>query len=415
MTVSIVEKWDRRISWSLMYYYFANAVNYTVKSVFPISSSLWNLISLVIGISIGIVLLGSIRQVYKRSSKIFIDSYVIFGALYLISTLMIMFRGEPTNLIREIAISTFAFYIPVGTYAVSVCNKKILYDVMLKGSNVLFALMTFRILANYGLVNTVKEELEYSMSFGYILIVPTLFHYNEGFQKRKTTYMVLFILDVFGILLFASRGVLLSIFAFVLYKTFVSARSASTKVLYAMFFLVVYVLISSYGDVMLNRTIVALDNRGVSSRTLNMIEANAIDDDSGRNYLYKVSYEMILEKPFFGWGLGGEYYHFAERLNQPDANTACSSHNGVLQAMVQFGVIGGLLASLFIIIPIFGLKKIKDSYLKDIITIYFCAYAIPSVTISSGFFVQPQIAIYLYLYYFSKKQLKIHSLPNRIS
>lgn len=401
-------KWDKRISWSLMYYFIASAVNYTIKSVFLISGSLWNLISLVIGVSIVIMLLISFREVYKRSSKQLLILYAIFSFLYLVSTIMCSSRGEPLNLLKEVAITTLVFYIPVGVYAVSVYDKQILYDVMLKASNVLFVLMAFRALANYGIGYTENEELEYSMSFGYILVVPTLFHFNEYIKNKKKVYLFLFILEVLGVVIFASRGVLLSIWTFIFYKLLISSKSTASKFYYTLLFVAIAVVVVLWGDSLLHGTINLLNSIGINSRTLNMLEADAIDSDSGRNYLYKISYDLIQERPFFGLGLGGEYYSFANIMGQTFPNTACSSHNGVLQAMVQFGIIGGVLASLIIVYPIFGIKRIQDFYLKDIIAIYFFAFAIPALTISSGFFVQPQIAIFLCLYYFREKPARLY-------
>ncbi len=400
-------KWDNRISWSLMYYFIASAVNYTIKSVFLISGSLWDLISLVTGVSIVIMLSISFREVYKRSSKQLLILYAVFSLLYLVGAVMCISRGEPLNLLREVAITTMAFYIPVGVYAVSVCDKKILYDVMLKASYVLFVLMAFRALANYGVGYSEKEKLEYSMSFGYYLVVPTLFHFNEYVKNKKKLYLLLFVLEVVGILLFASRGVLLSITAFVFYKLLVSSKSITSKFYYSLFFVAIAVVTVFWGDSILHETIGLLNGAGINSRTLNMLEADAIDADSGRNSLFIISFDLIQERPFFGLGLGGEYYTFAKKIGQLVPDTACSSHNGILQAMVQFGVIGGLLVSLIIVYPIFGIKRIQDFYLKDIIAIYYFAFAIPALTISSGFFTQPQIAIFLFLYYLRKKPVRL--------
>lgn len=398
------EKTDKRISWVLFYSFIANASNYTIKTTLPIAGSLRGTISVVIGASILFSYLLVIRHVFKRSQVTLFSSILFLGGLYLLSIILCDLRGEPLNLVFENARSTFLFFLPAGVFAVSVKDKRILYETMLKYTLIIDGLMTWVVLSNFlGFSPSGREQLEYSMSLGYIIIVPTILHLNEFFRTKKWLYLVLAILEVLVIFLFASRGVLLSVFAFLLYSILIRPQNIGGKVFGVVVIIVAYIMFQIYGGRMLEGSIDILENHGISSRTLNMASSGNLDDDSGRLHLFRISIEMIKEKPILGWGIGGECYHIAQSLGHPEADVGHTSHNGVLQAMVQFGFLGGLLFTFLLIYPIFCVKRLKNEYLKNIIPVLFCAYIVPAVTISSGFFVHSYIAIYAYLFYLRNK------------
>lgn len=389
-----------------MWSFIANALNYFIKSVFPLSTSMWSLLSIVIAISILAAYVLCLRVVWRRQSKVALFSIFLFGVIYGLSILLSISRGDPINIVEESARSTYLFYIPAGVFAVAVNDKSILYRVMLKASYFLSAMMLFRLFVNYNPLYASVEGYEYSMSFGYIIIVPTLLHFHEFLRSIRTVLFFLFIIELFAIILYASRGVLLSVFAIVIYESLLGMKRGPKKTFFIILMSGLAVGYLQFGDSLLNSTLGALESRGLQSRTLYMLSQDAIDSDSGRDYLFKLSYKMIGEKPLLGWGVGGECYEFSKYLHNDEANIACTSHNGILQAMVQLGIPLGLLLSFLIILPIFKARKIPDDYLRSIIVVYFCAYAVPCVTFSSGFLVQPQIAIYMYLYYISYKKQK---------
>lgn len=391
-----------------MWSFIASALNYFIKSVFPLSTSKWKSLSIIIAVSILVAYMLCLREVLRRQSKVAFVSILLFTVLYGLSVFFSVSRGDPINIVQESARSTYLFFIPVGVFAVAVNDKSILYRVMLKASYLLSAMMLFRMFANYNPLYASKEGYEYSMSFGYIIIVPTLLHLHEFLRSRKRVLLLLFIIELFSIILYASRGVLLSVFAIVIYESLLGIKRGPKKTFFIILLSGLAVGYLQFGGSMLNNAIGALESQGLKSRTLYMLSQDAIDSDSGRDRLWEISYDLIWEKPVLGWGVGGECYEFNRYLHNDEANIACTSHNGILQAMVQLGIPLGLFLSFLIILPIFKAHRIKDDYLRSIIVVYFCAYAVPCVTFSSGFLVQPQIAIYMYLFYVSyKKQKKL--------
>ena len=139
-----------------------------------------------------------------------------------------------------------------------------------------------------------------------------------------------------------------------------------------------------------------------------MIIAGSIEDSSGRDEIWKAGIKMIEKRPIFGWGLGGEYYELFKMENGlgDAANGSYTPHNGLLQNFVNFGLFGGLIANFIVSIPLFNLKKYKSVSTNALIQIFFCAVAIPNFISASGFFIKPEVAVYLYLFYFGNKVVK---------
>lgn len=390
-----------------MFSFIANTANYVIKSVLPISQSLWGTISIVIGMSIVLAWLSCIKEVYKRSSSLVLYSVVVFLFLLLYSVLLCVTRSEPIDIVVETFKQIFLFYLPTGLYVVSVYDKKILYKTMLKYSYIIFVLMAIRMMSNYNVITSRVEQVEYSMSFGYIILIPTILHLYEYMRSRKTLFLILSVIEIIALFVFASRGVLLSLFAFAIYSTIRGNRSQISKVFSFLILIVGFFLISVYGNQILKGSIDILGQYSIESRTLNMMAQENIDSDSGRKELFEISYKMIAEQPLLGWGVGGECHQFAKEIGQQTPDIHCSSHNGVLQAMVQLGIIGGLILTFLVIYPIFRIKRVKDEYHRRIIEVYYTAYVLPSITISSGFLIHPELAIMLFLFYFRNHKLRL--------
>jgi hypothetical protein len=184
--------WDYKISFYVVFYFFAEIANATIKTVFPIPDSLWAPLSALWGVVIIFLMLRSIKFVYKRSSTIIINSLYLFIFIYSLSLAMILLREEPLQAFwRGTVLMTFAWWIPVGVSACSVKNKQILYDVFLKWSYpmsiLLFACVFFR--RSDGLM---PGETEYNMFFGFHIVVPALFHINEFYRSHNKKILFLF-------------------------------------------------------------------------------------------------------------------------------------------------------------------------------------------------------------------------------
>lgn len=135
-----------------------------------------------------------------------------------------------------------------------------------------------------------------------------------------------------------------------------------------------------------------------------MLAEGSISDTSGRDEIWELCFNMIKQRPILGWGLGGEYVNIAKVIDGVSSSSASANeynpHNGIIQNFVCFGVIWGLIINYFVISPLLHLKKYKDKYLHDLILVFTAAALVPICISASGFFIRPEMAICLYLFYF---------------
>lgn len=396
----LVLKNDQKISFFVAFYFIASAANATMKVTLPIAESMYSLVSLFWGILIVFFMLKALNPVLRRSSAILRKSYIIFAILYIISIVMWMYRGEPVwSLFMSTGFLTFAWWIPVGVYSASVVNKDVLYNVLLKASYIISGILFLNLLFHTS--DTVDGAVEYDMFFGFAMITPTLFHINELFKQRKSGLAIIVVVEILALVLYANRGILLSLAFFLIYKFFF-AKKKKTSSVYKVIFVVLCIAFVVFNEAVVTGLASIFSQYGLQSRTLEMARENNLSDSSGRLEFWTNCFQMIGEKPIFGWGLGGEFVTLGQRLHNVfggDLGMA-SAHNGVVQLIVELGIMGGLYATYLFVKPVFGIKRISDTFVKDLILIYFSSYGITRLISADGFYYAPQVAVYFYLFYY---------------
>lgn len=393
--------YDYKISRACAIYFIMSVFNATVKTVAP-TSSIVSYMSLVSGGIIFLSYLLCICEVMRRSGRLLINSYMCFGAIYLLSLVLILCRNESCDLmISGSAFLTFCWWIPIGVFSSSIFDKRIYYEVLLKSSFILLALLAimffFHPLTKY-------DEFGYNMFFGYNMVIPTIFHLNELIKYKKKKYVFLVLAEFIMLLIYANRGAWMPIIFFIAYRyLFISYKNKSMVISLLSIGICLMVVFStlffSFVSVYLE------DNFGISSRTLELLLSGEMQSyKSGRDEIWMISKNMIYDNPILGWGLGGEFYHLAEAEGAiPDSTF--TPHNGILQNLVNFGVIGGFIASIMFIKPYFQLSRIKDSSYFDLCLI-FGSIIIANFYSASGFFIKPACAIFIYLFYNYKRWYK---------
>ena len=402
-----VEHWDRRISYAAGFYFIASVANATLKTILPIPDVYWSRLSAFWGVLIILSFVSCIKEVYRRNARLLIMSYAVFITVYLISIIQSLARSEPTQLILTgSALLTLAWWIPVGVYCSTVKNYSILYDALLKCSYVISALALSMFFFN----PAESSEIEYNMSFGYFIITPLIFHIHEWQKNHRLWLLFLFIIEFLVILIYANRGVLLSIIFFLIYKPFFSGNTKYWFIKISSVCVIMFMLTVYMNDIIL-WLLNLFEQFGYQSRSLSMIVSGTIEATSGRDEIWQDSYDMILQRPIFGWGLGGEFVHLAQIEGAFTPNSSYHPHNGLLQNMVNFGLIIGIIVNILILKPLIGITRIKNIYCKELIMVYGSAMVIPCCVSASGFFILPAVALYLYLYYFPYKD-KIIKIKN---
>jgi O-antigen ligase len=395
---------DRKLSFYVIFFFIIQALNATLKSLFVFGDSV-NL-SLLFGFVLLLVLARNLRYVAARSFSMLVISYLVFILLYSISALQSIYRGDPLDvLIGSSALWTFIFWIPMGLTVYSIRNMSILYEYLLKGSHILLLILLLNLLP----VIFFEEKLfsdgrEYNMFLSYALVLPALVYLNEYFNKKNFFILLVSSIVILVIFFYGSRGALLCVISFIGLKVFLKKEHLKKNIFLLIFILLIGVVIISYSSYLVQM----LDEYGVKSYTLDKI-ANG-NMHTGRGYIWESGVNLIAERPFFGYGLGGEFYQMTYEAHKL-LGTALSDrgvedlspHQGFLQLALNFGVIFGLIAGLYIVLSIFKLRTTDDLKLNDIIIISYTVFVVPAMTVSDGIFTKPGIAIYIYLILFYKR------------
>lgn len=395
--------WDVRLSWASTMFFIGSAVNAAIKLVFSLSSSFSSLLSIITGLVILSSYALCFKEMLRRSSNLFWKSVIVFFFVYAFSAIIILIHGDPLGqMIKGTAFLTFAWWIPTGVMACSVKDKSILYKVWVKASFIIsfFALIIF---AYHRPDEESTGGYEYNMFFGNCIILPLLIQ-MDYFTKNKKIWLFLFILIETGaMVLFAHRGVILSLIFFILYKIAFESKSIIKRVLGFMFIAISFFILTSSLQTIAEFSVNILDLFGLQSRTLDILAGGVITETSGRDDIWQVCYDMIREHPIFGWGLGGEYYQIGHRWAGVNIEEVTASayhpHNGILQNLVCFGIPLGTIISLFLLFPLINLNKTKDTSVHRLLVVFAAASVVPMCVSSANFFTTPGVAIYLYLFY----------------
>jgi len=403
-TIRNSEFWDKRISWYIVLFFIVQSLNAMIKTVFPISEDIWSRLSLGFGlISILYLLLFCIREVVRRGGKTLSYMLVLFISLYALSIFGSYLRGDPINITLSFsALWCFSWWLPVGICAFTIKDYKILYSVFVKSSYIVFFVLLFCFLQR----NNIAGSKEYNMSFGFQIVIPTLIHISEYYLKRKWYFLVLIAVELIMIFLYANRSILLCVSFFVVFLVLFGNSNYKRKffIVTAVCALVLFFVIG--GEAFLDYLVSFLDSKGISSRTITMMYEHNLDYDSGRSRIWNCCGTMIREKPFLGWGIGGEYYELSRLMGNLYNDSIIGTHNMLIQFFVEFGVILGFVLCLLVIVPVFKLHKIKDTYKFFILTVCYSATIIPCLISAAEPMQKPAMAVFLFIYYKkTKKQI----------
>ena len=408
--------WDERLSWASVFYFICDAANATVKSVLNIPESIWGLVSVGFGILILYSYTWGFREMMKRSSKVFWKTVFIFVLIYGYSLLMCSLSNYPTGpTLKGTALLTFAWWIPLGVFAGSVRDKTILYNVWVKASYIISIICI--LLFIFHNPNEEQQSAEYNMSFGFKIILPLIFQMNDYLKNKRMWLLIFIILQILLILIYGNRWRFLAIIFFFVYKFAFESNNPIKKIVAVIVLALFVIVMSANVQTLAEAAVTILDKFGYESRTLTLMAAGLAEKTSGRDEIWRVCFSMIEDKPILGWGLGAEYFELGARFaNVPPGlitAEAYNPHNGLIQNLVCFGVLGGLIADMMIIVPLFHMKK-KDRTLHDLLLIFASASVIPLFISSSGFFIKPSVAIFLFLYYYHVKENYAKSNKTRI-
>ena len=259
----------------------------------------------------GLFTLFSFYWICKRRPLLFVGLYLLAFILFSISILL-----SPNNkdaIFSEGIRFTLCICIPIFLSMASISNIQIFHRVCL-----VISLCCFVIGIVYGFLfvsgKLILDDF-YNMSYGYALLFPTMYFIYRG----SSFYLLLGFLLFLFMLLCGSRGPLVPVLLFFIWKSAIRGGT-KTKMI---FFCVIVILILLF-PLMLN----ILDNIGFDSRTLYLFLNGEIGNDSNRSELHSVIMQKIELSPFWGYGVFGDRFFL-------DGGYC---HNIFIELVVDFGV-----------------------------------------------------------------------------
>ncbi len=226
----------------------------------------------------------------------------------------------------------------------------------------------------------------YSMDYGYQMLTPTILSFIIFVIDKNKFYFIIFLIGSILILLYGSRGTLVSIFFMLLmYFIFLSnykfRRSKFSILFISILLLVLFYIFSPF---LLEILLSIVDKIGVDSRTLYLIINNTFTTDVHRMRIINEAISLILKNPFFGHGpLADQHY-----LN-------IYVHNIFLELLINFGFFGLLFFVILIGLTIKTLISKKIDFSLKFIMIGFISLSLVKLMVSSSFWYENMFWIYL--------------------
>lgn len=204
------------------------------------------------------------------------------------------------------------------------------------------------------------------MSRAYQLLPNIMITFTYAFNSKKIVAWIASFIGLFYLLSLGTRGPFLILLAYACLKFIRTSVVTIKSKIVVVLCISLIVLLGSIENVylpILEKVSNFLMKIGVSTRIIDFInEGSTISYTSGRNDLYKIAIKNILDKPFLGYGIYGEWQWFS-----------WSVHNMYLELWIHFGILLGSILLMWVICLVAkSYFKTQNKYAKDIISIFFC-------------------------------------------
>lgn len=350
--------------------------NNSIKQVFDIAPEAGGRISIFIGIIFAFFF---VREFKNFNSALFarlVLFEMLFFFLYAISILQ--YPAAQLAILGR-GVWTIAFCIPLASLAYGVRDSSKFMSKPMTIAMLIMFLEGIYVFFNNGIMGATSSGSEYNMSFGYMLLLPTLYFIYQSYTNKWFSFLFVILLTL--IMLYASRGPLLFVALFLLLSFL--GKGSGTKILVMLLGLIVLcVIVYISMDSILSALLNFADTLGVNSRTLNKMLAGeeSLTNLSGREYLWMETQENIMEKPWLGWGVAGELSYM---VSYP--------HHFILEVVLHYGIIIGSIVVAWVLGAV--LRGLLFTKMRNpIMLMFFCAGLCP-LFLSGTYLMEPQLWI----------------------
>ena len=329
-----------------------------LESVFEIPHSYISLIGkIVVATFLFANIMVLINRINQKIVLLFFFTAFVAGSNFL-------FFPDNQIAFTNIFITFLTICLPMMICIYAIKDMGVLYRKLKRTSYIIGAIVLLSLIG-FNLLGFTFNNNEYSVGFGASIMLPACFLIEDALNKKPFA-LILALAIILAIVLYGSRGPLLSIGLWLLLYLYqsVSSKNVNKKInkKFGVVFLIgIFTFIFLYFDGF-NSIYQYFEAKGVYSRSLYLF-ANDFGHLSNRDILYNYFWDAIKDSPFEVRGIG------ADRVVR-----GAYPHNIVIELLYQLGILIAvpLLVSFFIM----GLKSIfnkRNTSYNLLITIFFCA------------------------------------------
>ena len=330
---------------------FVHSSNNSIKQIFPnLSPSISTAISIVCSVIFIFMFLHEYKS-FKPSLYVKIIILEMFISI-------IRYPTAEKEIIGR-AIWTLVFCVPIFCLVLQMKNLDMFFSKHVKIAVYVLVLEGFLVFY-LTLFGGIEVEMQYNMSFGYMLLFPILFLFAES--KDSKFNLLLVILLTIGIMILASRGPLLFIGLYILIY-YLFDDNLSKKIILSIFIFLVGVVFYCFGESLLQEVSFFFETIGFYSRTLDKIlmGADALENLSDRDIIWETTKNNIWEKPYWGWGIAGDLSYMNSY-----------PHNITLEILLHYGIFVG---SIVLFVIFFSITKslFITKFKNPVLLIFLCS------------------------------------------
>ena len=329
----------------------------------------------------------------------FLGYLAVVGVIILI-TLMLFPDNRPALLEVAPKMLWQTFYIMIGYHCIS-SNTTIKVLNFCSYIVLFYSMYSILIVRSAGILN---EYITISSGFYFVSLCFLL----SG-KNRKLKY-VLTILSILFMLAYGRRAHIvyfgITIVIIMLRNWF--AQKSTQKMIGIIIMAIVVATISVLYNAIILGMADLLANWGIQSRTMNMILSGEFLNLNGRDPLYELAWNMTLNKPWTGNGIGSTMMEGYRIAWNPTNYIGCNTHNSILEVGAEFGFVGMALFILFHIKVLFD--AITMPMLPNEKTVFFILFGtgVVSVLVGGSYLTAVQYALFIgYYMQLKRKQRKV--------
>lgn len=373
------DKKDKKISIALMSPFVILTIQYVLITLLGgIGSKYGVKIQLFSKILVGIIFIYVFPIVIKRNK---IRTIVVYLVTIFIFLLHYTIFPENRQYMRELIFPIFFMGLPGFLYATCIKNILIFKQIMQKAGYIVYicgVILGILIIRKKVSIDT------YSMTLSYYMLLPMIMFLDNLIDKFSFKNLIFAITSILITISIGSRGAILCIFIFGILKILRNNIKINYKKVMLYF---IGIIIGMIGGIFFKQIVyslyVLLGKFGVNSRTLLLLSMSEIHL-SGRDDIYMKVVGEIIKNPFQGIGLAGDRRIIGGGY----------AHNFFIELLADFGLIIGVILSIFITMIILKSLLVKEN-IKYNLTIIWLNLGFIHLMVSSSYLIDIKFWIFL--------------------